>query len=166
MYRCALRRSPSSLLTNDCIAALAEGLSFSFYRYFLGRLWSDGDPDHLSDTCVDSEWESFCNVIMQICRKSNLMSQKHLTSVQYPAWHFLVGSQFHRNFCKINSVSGISCAGSLGWQETNSLSSSIDLIESSENAFYSEMLIEGLESLHAVYESLKLDNLRKGYVLL
>ncbi|KAK4273718.1 hypothetical protein QN277_017057 [Acacia crassicarpa] len=162
MYRCALRRSPSSLLTNDCITALAEGLSFSFYRYFLGLFWRDGDPDHLSDSCVDSEWDSFCNVIMQICRKSTLMSQKHSTLVPYPAWDFLVRSQFHRNFCKINSVSGLSRAGSLGWQETNSLSSSIDCTESSENPFYSELLMEGLESLHAVYESLKLDNLRKG----
>ncbi|XP_054788723.1 anaphase-promoting complex subunit 1 isoform X4 [Prosopis cineraria] len=162
IYRCALQWSPSSLLTDDCITALAEGLSFSFYRYFLGHLWRDGDPDHLSDSGVDSEWDSFCSVIMKICGKSSLMSQKHSTSVAHSAWDFLIRSQFHRNFCKVNSVSGISCARSLGWQEANSLSSSIDCTETSENPFYSELLMEGLESLHAVYESLKLDNLRKG----
>ncbi|KAF7828197.1 anaphase-promoting complex subunit 1 isoform X1 [Senna tora] len=164
MFRCALRQSPSSLLANDCITALAEGLSFSFYRYLLGHLWKDGDPAHLTvaDSGVDSEWDSFCRVIMQLCRESNLMSQKHLTSVSHSAWDFLLSSQFHRNFCKINTISGISRAASLDQQETNSPSSAMDGTQISANPFNCELLMETLESLHAVYESLKLDNLRKG----
>ncbi|KAF7828200.1 anaphase-promoting complex subunit 1 isoform X1 [Senna tora] len=164
MFRCALRQSPSSLLANDCITALAEGLSFSFYRYLLGHLWKDGDPAHLrvADSGVDSEWDSFCRVIMQLCRESNLMSQKHLTSVSHSAWDFLLSSQFHRNFCKINTISGISRAASLDQQETNSPSSAMDGTQISANPFNCELLMETLESLHAVYESLKLDNLRKG----
>ncbi|KAF7837560.1 myosin-6-like isoform X2 [Senna tora] len=164
MFRCALRQSPSSLLANDCITALAEGLSFSFYRYLLGHLWKDGDPAHLTvaDYGVDSEWDSFCRVIMQLCRESNLMSQKHLTSVSHSAWDFLLSSQFHRNFCKINTISGISRAASLDQQEANSPSSAMDGTQVSANAFNCELLMETLESRHAVYESLKLDNLRKG----
>ncbi|KAF7830064.1 anaphase-promoting complex subunit 1 isoform X1 [Senna tora] len=164
MFRCALRQSPSSLLANDCITALAEGLSFSFYRYLLGHLWKDGDPAHLTvaDFGVDSEWDSFCRVIMQLCRESNLMSQKHLTSVSHSAWDFLLSSQFHRNFCKINTISGISRAASLDQQETNSPSSAMDGTQISANPFNCELLMETLESLHAVYESLKLDNFEKG----
>lgn len=169
MFRCALRQSPSSLLADECITALAEGLSFSFYKYILGHFWKDGDPSRFSDadSGVDSEWDSFCHVIMQMCRKSNLMFQKHSTSAPRSAWDFLLSSQFHRNFSKMNSITGISRAVSpLDRQETNSPSSAMDGTQSSENPFYSELLMEILESLHAVYESQKLDNLRKGYALL
>lgn len=168
MFRCALRQSPSSLLANDCITALAEGLSFRFYRYFLGHLWKDGNPAHLSeaDFCVDSEWNSFSRVIMQMCRKSNSVSQKNSSSAPHPAWDFLISSQFHRNFCKVNSISGISRAVSLGPQKANFPSSEMDSTQSTENPFNRELLMETLESLHAVYESLKLDNLRKGYAVL
>ncbi|KAF7837561.1 anaphase-promoting complex subunit 1 isoform X1 [Senna tora] len=132
--------------------------------YLLGHLWKDGDPAHLTvaDYGVDSEWDSFCRVIMQLCRESNLMSQKHLTSVSHSAWDFLLSSQFHRNFCKINTISGISRAASLDQQEANSPSSAMDGTQVSANAFNCELLMETLESRHAVYESLKLDNLRKG----
>lgn len=167
MFRCALRQSPSSLLANDCITALAEGLGPSFYRHFLGCLWKDGDPVHLSDaeSSVDSEWDSFCGVIMQICGKSNIISQKQSGSGPHSAWDFLVCSKFHNNFCKVNSMLGRSCAVSLDHQESNFPRSSIDGLLSSEKPFYAELLLESLESLHSLYESLKLDNLRKRYAL-
>ncbi|KAI5424269.1 hypothetical protein KIW84_030457 [Lathyrus oleraceus] len=126
MFRCALRQSPSSSLANDCITALAEGIGSGFYRHFLGLLWKDDYPTDFSEveSNVDSEWDSFCRVIMKIGRKSNIVSQKSL-------------------------------------MESSASTSSIDGTQSSEKPFYIELLIKCLESLHALYESLKLDNLRK-----
>jgi len=163
MFRCALRQSPSSSLANDCITALAEGLGSSFYRYFLGRLWKDDYPTDFSEaeSSVDSEWDSFNRVIMKICRQFNNISQKHSGLVPHGAWKFLLSSQFHTNFCKANSLFGKSCAVPLDQLESNSSTSSIDGKHSFEEPFYTELLIECLESLHALYESLKLDNLRK-----
>ncbi|TKY56880.1 Anaphase-promoting complex subunit 1 [Spatholobus suberectus] len=163
IFRCALRQSPSSTLSNDCITALAEGLCSSFYRHLLGLLWKDGDPAHLSEaeSSVDSEWDSFCHVILQICRKYNIISQKCSDSVPRSAWDFLVSSQFHYNFCKINSTFGIPCAVSHDQQESNFHRSSLDGAQSSGKPFYTDLLRESLESLHGLYESLKLDNLRK-----
>ncbi|XP_020962926.1 anaphase-promoting complex subunit 1 isoform X4 [Arachis ipaensis] len=163
MFRCALRQSPSSLLANDCITALAEGLSSSFYRHFLGVLWRDGDPAHLSEakSSVDSEWDSFCHVIMQLCRKSNDTSQKCSGSVAHSAWDFLLNSQFHNNFCKLNSMFGTSGAASLDQKKSNFSKSLVDSRESYEKPFYSDLLVESLDSLHALYENLKFDNLRK-----
>lgn len=167
MFRCALRQSPSSSLANDCITALAEGLGSSFYRHFLGLLWNDGDPADLSEaeSSVDSEWDSFCRVIMQICRKSNIISQKRSGSVPNSAWDFLLSSQFHNNFSKVNPMFGISCSVPFDQLESNFLKSSMDGTQSSEKPFYTELLIGSLESLHALYESLKLDNLRKRYAV-
>lgn len=167
MFRCALRQSPSSSLANDCITALAEGLGSSFYKHFLGLLWKDGDPADLSEaeSSVDSEWESFCCVIMKICRKPNIISQKSSGLVPHSAWDFLLSSQFHNNFCKVNSLFGISCPVSIDKTGSNFAKSSIDGTQSSEKPFYSELLTECLESLHALYESLKLDNLRRRYVV-
>ncbi|KAJ7959635.1 anaphase-promoting complex subunit 1 [Quillaja saponaria] len=162
MFRCALRRNPSSLLANDCITALAEGLSSIFYRYFLGLLWKDGDSAYLSevDSTVDSEWRSFCNIIMQMCSKFNLNSQKRSSLAPQLAWDFLISSHYHKTYCKINSFSGISFGGSLDMLSDSPISKK-DGTQSSEKTFYYELLMESLESLHAVYESLKLDNLRK-----
>ena len=77
MFRCALQRSPSSLLANDSITAMAEGLTPSFYNHFLFLLWGDGDSGYLSEanSTVDSEWNSFCDTIMQMCKKSSVVSQ-------------------------------------------------------------------------------------------
>ncbi|XP_027331009.1 anaphase-promoting complex subunit 1 isoform X2 [Abrus precatorius] len=163
IFRCALQQSPSSSIANDCITALAEGLGSSFYRHFLGLLWKDGDAAHLpeAESNVDSEWDCFCRVIMQICSQSNIISQKCSDSVPHSAWDFLVNSQFHYNFCKVNSMFRIPCALSLDQQESNFPRSSIDGTQSFEKPFYTELLRESLESLHALYESLKLDNLRK-----
>jgi len=166
IFRCALRESPSSALANDCITALAEGLSSSFYKHLLGLLWKDDDPADSTEAepIVDSEWNSFCHVIMQICRKSKIICQKGSDSVPHSAWDFLISSQFHYNFCKVNSIFGIPCAVSLDQQESNFNRSFVDDRQSSEKAFYTELLRKSMKSLHGLYESLKLDNLRKRYL--
>ncbi|XP_047149623.1 anaphase-promoting complex subunit 1 [Vigna umbellata] len=163
IFRCALRESPSSVLANDCITALAEGLCSSFYRHLLGLLWKDGDPAHSpeAEPIVDSEWNSFCHVILQICRKNKIICQKGSDSVPHSAWDFLITSQFHYNFCKVNSIFGMPCAVSLDQQESNFDRSFVDDLQNSGKPFYTDLLRESMESLHGLYESLKLDNLRK-----
>ncbi|BAT81104.1 hypothetical protein VIGAN_03076200 [Vigna angularis var. angularis] len=163
IFRCALRESPSSVLANDCITALAEGLCSSFYRHLLGLLWKDGDPAHSpeAEPIVDSEWNSFCHVILQICRKNKIICQKGSDSVPHSAWDFLITSQFHYNFCKVNSIFGMPCAVSLDQQESNFDRSFVDDPQNSGKPFYTDLLRESMESLHGLYESLKLDNLRK-----
>lgn len=59
---------------------------------------------------------------------------------------------------------GIPCAVSLDQQELNFQRSSVDDAQSFDKPFYTDLLWESLESLHGLYESLKLDNLRKRYV--
>ncbi|GLT54489.1 hypothetical protein SLA2020_276820 [Shorea laevis] len=161
MFRCAFRRSPSSLLADDCITAMAEGFSSSFYGHFLGLLWKDGDSAYLADadSSVSLEWDSLCSIIMQMCKSSCVVSQEFLKSVPQSSWEFLISSKFHKNY-KLNSISGISSGMShdvLGF----SPGSNSDGKRSLQNSFYSELLMECLDSLHAVYESLKLDILRK-----
>ncbi|KAJ9683860.1 hypothetical protein PVL29_016384 [Vitis rotundifolia] len=163
MFRCALRRSPSSSLANDCIAAMAEGLSSSSYNHFLGLLWGDGDAGYLSkaDSNVDSEWESFSSIIMHMCKKSGLIPPKLMDTVPHTSWEFLINSNFHKNYSKLNLITGISSKMSLELQESDSSKSYSDGGRGLEKLSYSEPLKETLDSLHAVYESLKLDNLRK-----
>lgn len=72
-----------------------------------------------------------------------------------------MNSQFHKNYCKTNSFSSISSMYSLENQELDYTLSSLEAKLSGESSFYSELLTESLESLHAVYECLKLNNLRK-----
>ncbi|KAF3433403.1 hypothetical protein FNV43_RR24505 [Rhamnella rubrinervis] len=162
IFRCAIRRSPSSSLANDCITAMAEGLSSSFYGHFLGLLWKDGDSAYLAepDSSVNSEWDSFCSIIMQMCR-SSVNSPKHLNSMPQSSWEFLISSQFHKNFCKRNFINGVSSVTSLDVQEIDSFGLSLDGTQKLETSFYSELMMESMDCLHAVYESLKLDTLRK-----
>lgn len=160
MFRCAFRRNPSSLLVDDCITAMAEGLSSSFYSYFLGLLWKDGDSVYLADadSSISSEWNSFCSTIMQLCKSSSVIPQD-LKPVSHSSWEFLISSKFHKNY-KLNLVTGISSGMSddvLGF----SPGSNSDVKQCLPNPFNSELLMECLDSLHAVYESLKLDILRK-----
>ncbi|GMI87289.1 pollen calcium-binding protein 1, EMBRYO DEFECTIVE 2771, anaphase promoting complex 1 [Hibiscus trionum] len=159
IFRCALRRSPSSSLANDCITAMAEGLSPSFYNHFLILLWGDNESGYLSEanSTVDSEWSSFCDTIMQMCKKSSVVSQ----DIPKSSWEFLLDSKFHRNYCKINSLIGLSSDVALDRIGLDSMRSSIVGTRSSEKSFYSDLLGESLDSLHAVYESLKMDNLRR-----
>ncbi|KAM4104227.1 hypothetical protein ACJW30_06G141300 [Castanea mollissima] len=160
MFRCVFRRSPSSLLADDCITAMAEGLSSSFYGHFLGLLWKDGDSAYLSnaDSSVNLEWESFCTIITQMC-KSSVDTQDFVNSVPQSSWEFLISSKFHKNY-ELNLITGTSCEMSLdvlGFLPRSHL----DATQSLQKSFYSEVLMECLDSLHAVYESLKLDILRK-----
>ncbi|XP_022745935.1 anaphase-promoting complex subunit 1-like isoform X2 [Durio zibethinus] len=158
MFRCALRRSPSSSLANDSISALAEGLSPSFYNHFLVFLWGDGDSGYLSEgnSTVDSEWNSFCDTIMQMCKKSSVVSQE----IPKSSWEFLLNSKFHKNYFKINSMIELASITALDKPGLDFTRSNIDGTKSSEKSIYSDLLMESLDSLHAVYESLKMDNLR------
>lgn len=159
IFRCALRRSPSSSLTNDSITAMAEGLSPSFYNHFLVLLWGDGDSGYLSEanSTVDSEWNSFCDAIMQMCKKSSVVSQETPKS----SWEFLLNSKFHKNYCKRNSMVGLASTTELDRSGLDPTRSIVDGIKSSDKSFYSDLLMESLDSLHALYESLKMDNLRR-----
>lgn len=163
IFRCALRRSPSSSLVNDCIAAMADGLSSSFYNHFLVLLWGNGDSAYLSkaDSSVDSEWESFSSVMTQMCSKSGLSFQKRSNLLSNSSWEFLINSKFHKNYYKLSCITGDSHGTSFELQESDSFRSCTDGTQSPQKSFHSELLMESLDALHAVYESLKLDTLRK-----
>ncbi|KAJ6350382.1 hypothetical protein OIU78_006531 [Salix suchowensis] len=167
MFRCTLRRSPSSSLVNDCITAMSEGLNSGFYNHFLVLLWGDSNSDYLSraDSCVDSEWNSFCNIILQMCRKPSAASQKHsdLENLEHhSSWEFLINSKFHKNYQKLNFISRVSSQKfPFDPEKMDSIGSNMEGNQSSEKSFYFELLQESLDCLHALYESLKLDKLRK-----
>lgn len=162
MFRCALRRNPSSSLTNDCITTMAEGLNSTFYNYFLVLLWGDSNSAYLSEanSDVDLEWNSFCSTIMQMGQKSSAISQQHLNPVPNSSWEFLLTSKFHKNYRKFNFITGIS-GTSLDVRGSNSCGSNVDGKQILNESFYSELFKVTLDSLHALYESLKLDTLRK-----
>lgn len=168
MFRCVFRRSPSSLLTDDCISAMAEGLSSSFYRHFLGLLWKDGGSAYLSnaDSSISAEWDSFCSIIMQMCTSPHVTSQEFSNSVPHSSWEFLLSSKFHKDY-KLKSISGIASGTSPGLSldllRFSPRSNSED-IKNLHKSTYTELLMECLDSLHAVYECLKLDILRKRLV--
>ncbi|XP_077233026.1 E3 ubiquitin ligase isoform X2 [Tasmannia lanceolata] len=163
MFRCALRRSPSSTLANDCITAMAEGLHPSLYNHFVSLLWGDNASAYLSnaDSGVDAEWDSFVSVVMHLCRNSCLIPQKQSNMIPGSTWEFLINSKFHMNYCKFASITGISfpCAP-VSFNSDRSGSYILDE-HAREKSFYAQLLVETLDSLHALYENLKLDNLRK-----
>lgn len=163
MFRCALRRSPTSSLVNDCIAAMAEGLRSGSYNHFLFLLWGDDDAAYFSeaDSSVDSEWESFNRIIMQMCKKSGFIPPKRSDAVPSTSWEFLLNSNFHKNYSELKLISAISSKMSLESQASDSSKSYSDGGQGLEKLSYPEPLKEILDSLHAVYENLKLDNLRK-----
>ncbi|XP_065870277.1 anaphase-promoting complex subunit 1 isoform X2 [Euphorbia lathyris] len=163
MFRCALRRNPSSSLVNDCITAMAEGLSSSLYNHFLFLLWGDNDSEYLTrgNSTVDSEWDSFCSVILGMCGKPSASSQKHLSSPPCSSWDFLLNSKFHKDYTNFNFITVISSEISTDMEERDCSRLNMEGEESSNKAFFSKILQESLGSLHALYESLKLDSLRK-----
>lgn len=166
MFRCALRSSPSSSLANDCITAMAEGLSSGFYSHVLSLLWKEGDSACFSESDnsgVNIEWDSFCRIIMQMCRPS-MGTQKHLDSTVGTSWEFLISSKFHKNFCKHNSFTGISSATLYDEREIKYSGLNFDDSKNLKSSFYSELIMETLDCLHAVYESMKLNSLRKRCV--
>ncbi|KAL6977481.1 hypothetical protein U1Q18_026280 [Sarracenia purpurea var. burkii] len=144
---------------------MAEGLSSNFYNHFLALLWGDGDSAYLSeaDASVYSEWESYSSIIKRMCTKSGTL-QRFSDSISCSSWDFLVNSKFHKNYCKTYIISGISTAMSHEVQGPDSPESYLDGAQTQENLFYPELMMEILDALHAVYESLKLNNLRKKYL--
>lgn len=140
---------------------MAEGLNSGFYNHFISLLWGDIDLAYLAKTDfgVESEWESFCTIIMKMCRESRPITHILSDSVSYSSWEFLINSKFHKNYCKLNFITGISPKKSINL--LGSPDSYTDCSQIREKSFYSELLMENLDSLHAVYETLKLDNLRK-----
>ncbi|KAG8390120.1 hypothetical protein BUALT_Bualt01G0050500 [Buddleja alternifolia] len=163
-YRCTFRRGPSSSLTNDCITAMAEGLSSRFYNHLLGLLWGSAASTYLAkaNACADSEWESFCNVITKICRKPNLMSN----SVSNSSWEFLLKSKYNKRYMKSNYVTSAVPGLPSDSQGLDSSGAAVIDSQNTEEAFYIELLTKTLDTLHAVYETLKLDNLRKRDLVL
>ncbi|XP_031485584.1 anaphase-promoting complex subunit 1 isoform X2 [Nymphaea colorata] len=163
MFRCNLQTRPSSSLVNDCITALAEGLHPTFYSQFVVMLWGDGDPTSLAkaDIHINSEWESFTNVIMAMCKRLGFNSSANSDTTQ-SSWEFLIQSQYHLKYSSRHFFSGFSI-GSI--HELKDFKSTItcNLAEQSrETSFCVQFLTEALDALHAVYENYKLDNLRKG----
>ncbi|MFS7898340.1 putative anaphase-promoting complex subunit 1 [Helianthus anomalus] len=153
MLRCTFRRYPSSSLANDCIAAMAEGLEANLYNHFTVLLWGNGDAAYLSrvDSPVDSEWESFSAIILEIFGKKRKLTQPHLGA----SWEFLLHNDFHEKYSQSHFMSGFSSSMSLQSDESCSASQQLDTFYSSES------MIEILDLLHAVYESLKLKHLRR-----
>ncbi|KZV34947.1 anaphase-promoting complex subunit 1 [Dorcoceras hygrometricum] len=160
--RCALRRSPSSSLTDDCIAAMAEGLNSNLFTHFLVLLWSDGDSTYLAkeDSNVDSEWKSFCTVLLQMCRKHDPSSQLLADSASDSSWEFLLKSKCHKQYLKSNYIA-CPCPGKPSVMLSSDSFKSVDERHNGKNILHVELLTETLDSLHAVYETLKLDNLRR-----
>ncbi|CAH9139623.1 unnamed protein product [Cuscuta epithymum] len=163
IYRCALRRFPSSMLANDCITAMAEGLKSSFYQHFVFLLWKNDDPAYLSrnDVTADSEWESFRNVIMKMWRCSTHTSKRPSGLTSCSSWEFLINSCYHRQYCQSNLIAGVPQLVSSNRQGFDASGLFEGRTQRSSNTFYHELLVEILDSLHAVYETLKLNSLRK-----
>lgn len=163
MFRCSLRRSPLSLLVTDCITALAEGLPTSLYNHFFGLLWEDGESSSSTgvNSIITTEWDSFCSVIMQICKKYTGL-QKDLSNLKPgTSWEFLVSSKFHKSFGERNFIDGTWFGTSSDTYRSKPSYITQDTAQSSEKSFYSQLLAESLDCLHAVYENLKLEKLRK-----
>uniref|UniRef100_A0A7N0U9Q1 Anaphase-promoting complex subunit 1 n=1 Tax=Kalanchoe fedtschenkoi TaxID=63787 RepID=A0A7N0U9Q1_KALFE len=162
IFRCALQRSLSSSLVDDCIAALSEGLPSTSYYHFLKILWGD-DSRYLcqAESKIDSEWESFCSVILQLCNKAGLhVSSKVSDSSTGMAWEFIVRSSYHRNYGKLNFF-GSSDFVKPAIPVSDACKYAADCTENEDKSLYFELLEKSLCSLHAVYECMKLDTLRK-----
>ncbi|CAN6469882.1 unnamed protein product [Victoria cruziana] len=162
MFRCDLQTRPSSSLANDCITALAEGLHPTFYSQFVVMLWGDGDPTTLTKSYnhIDSDWESFTNVIKAMCKKLGFHSSTNSDTSQ-SSWEFLIRSQYHLKYSSRYNFPSISI-GCMHELKDSKSSMTCHLAEQSrETSFCVQFLTEALDALHAVYENYKLDNLRK-----
>lgn len=142
---------------------MAEGLNNVFYNHFLVLLWGDTDVAYLAknDVGVQSEWEAFCSTITKLCRESKPPNEMFSNSVFHSSWEFLINSKFHKNYPDSIFVRGICPGKSFDQQEVSSFLSLEDHLHTLEKSSYPELLMETLDTLHAVYETLKLDSLRK-----
>ncbi|ERN05300.1 anaphase-promoting complex subunit 1 isoform X1 [Amborella trichopoda] len=163
MFRCSLRNYPMSSLANDCITALAEGLHPSFYHHFVVMLWGNGGSSCLSsaESSTDSEWESLVSVILGMCKQLDFFPQSQSDTTRPSSWEFLLNSKYHLNYCRSNFITGIPVAWGHKQMESHCPMGNSTAEQSREKAFYAQILTETLDSLHAVYENYKLDNLRK-----
>ncbi|XP_072985105.1 anaphase-promoting complex subunit 1 isoform X1 [Typha latifolia] len=166
IFRCSLQKNLSSSLVNDCIAAMAEGLHASFYSHFVGLLWGDSDFDCLSksNAHVDLEWKFFMDEIIKICERYGLTQPKLPSSPPNAAWDFLISSKFHIRYCKQFLSSSIFVGPARDTAGVNFTTAYIQDEQDQEVSFYARLLRETLDSLHALYENLKLNILRKGDV--
>ncbi|KAJ4908777.1 Anaphase-promoting complex subunit 1 [Raphanus sativus] len=156
IYRCALAGSPSSSLANDCIAALAEGLRSDLYNLFLSLLWGDDNSDQ-KGSCVHFEWEAFCNIFLGICQNPTDVHLKQPKTSSESSWEFLLNSNFHKTYSRFHG--GISSNNSLDLEGIVPFETKTGGGKKPNNSF--ELMVKSLDCLHAVYESLKMDNLRK-----
>lgn len=163
IFRCSLRRSPLSLLVNDCITALAEGLTTSLYNHVFGLFWEVGNFSSLAgaNPILTTEWDSFSSVMMQICKKYNGLQKDFSDLKPHTSWEFLVSSKFHKSFGKRNFHDGTWFGTSSDTRKLEPTYITLDTTQSSERSFYSHLLAASLDCLHAVYENLKLEKLRK-----
>ncbi|XP_010543717.1 PREDICTED: anaphase-promoting complex subunit 1 isoform X2 [Tarenaya hassleriana] len=160
IFRCALTGGPSSSLANDCIAAISEGLRSDLYNYFLSLLWGDSysDPSSQRDSSIHFEWDALSNIFLGICQKSRPIHQDQSRASPSSSWEFLLSSKFHKTYSRLHS--GMICSRDpLDLEGIVPLGSEIGGGETLGKPF--ELLMESLYHLHAVYESLKMDNLRK-----
>ncbi|CAI9091739.1 OLC1v1026843C1 [Oldenlandia corymbosa var. corymbosa] len=161
IYRCMLRCDPSSSLVNDCLTAMSEALSSSFYNHFLNLLWGDNNysAPAIADSDADLEWESFCHVIRALCTSSTASQSCSFEDSQSP-WDFLVNSRYNKLYSNKSLLAGILPLTS-GNQLESDLSGSFVGGKDYESSSVPVLLREIMDSLHAVYECLKLDILRK-----
>ncbi|KAF2560548.1 hypothetical protein F2Q70_00014078 [Brassica cretica] len=156
IFRCALTSNPSSSLANDCIAAIAEGLRSDLYKLFLSLLWGDGYSDQKGSS-IHFEWEALCNIFLGICQKPTGVHLKQLKTSSESSWEFLLSSKFHKTYSRFHS--GITSVSPSDLEETAPFCTETGSEERPDNSF--ELMVQSLDCLHAVYESLKMDNLRK-----
>nr|VDC78379.1 unnamed protein product [Brassica rapa] len=156
IFRCALTGSPSSSLANDCIAALAEGLQSDLYNLFLSLLWGDDNSDQ-KGSCVHFEWEAFCNIFLGICKKPTDVHQKQPKTSSESSWEFLLSSKFHKAYPRFHS--GIISNNSSDLEGIVPFGTKTGGGKIPSKSM--ELMVQSLDCLHAVYESLKMDNLRK-----
>ena len=150
-----LAGSPSSSLANDCIAVLAEGLGSDLYNLFLSLLWGDDNSDQ-KGSCVHFEWEALCNIFLRICQNPTDVHLKQPKTSSESSWEFLLNSSFHKTYCRFHSGITTNNMDLEGMVPFGTKTGGGKLPSKSL-----ELMVQSLDCLHAVYESLKMYNLRK-----
>eukprot|EP01018_Ginkgo_biloba_P012111 Gb_37425 [translate_table: standard] len=163
VFRCALRAAPASGITEDCINALAEGLSPMFFQHFLTSFWGHECSTLVSgiDFKVDVEWEAFYTFIMGWIRNVRSTSLKQQGAKKNSAWEFLLHSKMHSNYMRNYRLTGLSLPltqSSLCFPQSEL---SPIAAPTQDPSFYVQLLKEVLDALHAVYEDYKLDILHR-----
>jgi anaphase-promoting complex subunit 1 len=162
MLRCSLRKKPSSSLVSDCITAMAEGLQSCFYCHFVSLFWSISDAScQYSSSHTDSEWESFSYEIRKVCAKYGQTLPTVPPSSPSKAWDFLINSKYHAQYCKRTPTSYDSMFPVSYSTCSTVFKPFLQDEHSSDASFYIQFMKETLETLHALYENLKLNILRK-----